>query len=383
MRISACGMENREDSRGKRRSAFIAAALIIAAHVPFFASAEIKVIETDNTYVMGDGDSKVDARRIAVREAQRKALGLAGTYVSSLTQVKNFQLTKDEVTAYTAGVMETEIVSEDLNYPSLTIKVRCTIDTDVLEGQIEQFRGNEELKEQLLASQRESDALRKERDSLLSRLAAEKDRGRIDNTKKKLEAVLSKEETNAEVAKVWAAFFRNMEYRGRTDQAASFDAGEIDKAVLVLDRAVALSPKNQHARVLLGSLHELSSDIGAAEDQFRAAAAANPTSPFVHLKLGLFLDHQGRHAEALKQFLAVERLRPRDPFVLFHIGMTYKSMGQCRQSISNLKRFLKATERKTSRRVAVMKRDAAEIIRECKNRPSGPAGRQRPIRRRR
>ena len=78
------------------------------------ACAEIKVIEADSTYVLGDNDSKVDARRIATQEAQRKALELAGTYVASLTQVKEFKLTKDEVTAYTAGIVETEIIKDEI-----------------------------------------------------------------------------------------------------------------------------------------------------------------------------------------------------------------------------------------------------------------------------
>ena len=68
------------------------------------AYAEVKIIEADSTFIMGDNDSKVDARRIATQEAKRKALELAGTYVESLTTVKNYQLTKDEVMSYTAGV---------------------------------------------------------------------------------------------------------------------------------------------------------------------------------------------------------------------------------------------------------------------------------------
>jgi hypothetical protein len=61
--------------------------------------------------------------------------------------------------------------------------------------------------------------------------------------------------------------------------------------------------------------------------------------------------------------------------------MTYKSMNQCRQSVSNLKRFLKAAERRTSRRMAAMKEEAIETIKECEGMPRGPAGKQRPIRR--
>jgi hypothetical protein len=121
--------------------------------LPLPASAELKIIETTSSCIMGDNDSKIDARRIAVQEAKRKALEMAGTFVESLTEVKNMALTKDEVKAYTAGVVETEIVSEEMKgtaeHPEICIKARCKIDTAVLMKQIKSFRESEELKDQL------------------------------------------------------------------------------------------------------------------------------------------------------------------------------------------------------------------------------------------
>src|SRR3990172_5323912 len=120
------------------------------------ADAEIKVIEADSTYLMGDNDSKVDARRIAVQEAKRNALEAAGTCVESLTVVKSYQLTKDEVKAYSAGVLETEVVSEQMHgtteRPEIYIRARCKIDTDALSAQIDRYKENEDLKEQLDSS---------------------------------------------------------------------------------------------------------------------------------------------------------------------------------------------------------------------------------------
>jgi hypothetical protein len=347
--------------------------------------AEIKVIEADSTYVIGDNDSKVDARRIAVQESQRKALELSGTYVSSLTQVKDFQLTKDEVTAYTAGVMETEIVSEEMkgtaDRPSIYIKTRCKIDTDVLLKQIEQFQDNEELKGQLVASQKENDSLKKERDGLQAQLAAEKDKTKIEDTRKKLDTVLTKEETNADVTRVWSAYSRKVDISDPAGPPPSFTNDDLDKSVAVLDKAVAVDPKNPRARILLAKLHELKGGPAAAEQQLRTAITANPTNPLFHMKLGLLLDREGKYKAALDQFLLAERLRPRDPFILFHTGMTYKNLGQCRQAVSNLKRFLATAQKRTSPRMASMKRDAVETIRECEGKPRGPAGRQRPWRR--
>ncbi|MDH4162559.1 MAG: hypothetical protein OEW15_07695, partial [Nitrospirota bacterium] len=85
--------------------ALFSASALLFLQTPAFAA--LKTIEAENLYHMGDNDSKLDARRISTQEAKRKALELAGTYVASLTEVKDYRLTKDEVTAYTAGIIET------------------------------------------------------------------------------------------------------------------------------------------------------------------------------------------------------------------------------------------------------------------------------------
>ena len=125
--------------------------VLFLTSLPLIARGEVKTVEADATYVMGDNDSKVDARRVATQEAKRKALELAGAYVESLTVVKNYQLTKDEVKAYTAGILETEIASEQMRgtteHPEIYIKARCTIDTDIITAQIDRYRENEDLKE--------------------------------------------------------------------------------------------------------------------------------------------------------------------------------------------------------------------------------------------
>lgn len=65
--------------------------------IPSLSLAETKTIFADHRYVMGDNDSKNDARRMCFLEAKRRALEKAGTYIESRTEVKDFRLTKDEI----------------------------------------------------------------------------------------------------------------------------------------------------------------------------------------------------------------------------------------------------------------------------------------------
>src|SRR3989304_218358 len=76
-------------------------------------AAEPTVVTAEGKYVMGDLDSKKDARMLALMEAKRIALEKAGTYVESSTEVKNFSLTKDQINALAAGIMSVDILKED------------------------------------------------------------------------------------------------------------------------------------------------------------------------------------------------------------------------------------------------------------------------------
>ncbi len=358
--------------------------LVMWGIVSSAAFAEIKLFEADTVQTMGVNDTREIARKIAVLEALRKAAEQTDAYVSDLPQVKDYRLSKEEVSAYTAGVLETEIVQEEFREtgerPSLYVKMRSRIDTDLLLKQIEQFRDNEELKEQLIASRRESELLRKKRDALLIRLDKASDERSIENIRKKLDSVLAGEETDLEVLKIWSQYARTMDFCDPSKHTGGPSNGELDRTVAVLEHALTVDQKNFRASFLLTSLYELKGELNAAEKQLKAAIFSNPTTPLFRMKLGLFLERQSRHEEALKEFLAVERLRPREPLVLFHIGMTYKNMDQCRQSVVNLKRFLKATDNRTSPRVTAMKKDAAETVKKCEEKPRGPGSRQSPIR---
>ena len=318
------------------------------------AHAEIKVIEADGSYVMGDNDSKVDARRIAVQEAKGKALELAGAFVESLPQVQNYRLARDEVKAYTAGVLETEVTAEqtrgDAERPEIYVRVRYSIDSDVLLQQIDRYRESEDLKEQLLASARENMALKKERDALVKQLASEKDAARAGNMRKKLDSVLAREEANDDTNRVWTNLAIPLE--DADDNGQELKQADLDRSAIVLERVVAIDPRNQRARYLLAAVYQRQGNQSAAEKELRTAIHHNPSNPAPHVKLGLLLRETGKYQEAMREFHFVERLRPHNVLTIYYSGMTFKDMGKCGKAVQYLNRFLKdkRTEKYTRKR---------------------------------
>lgn len=320
------------------------------------ADAEVKIIEADHAYTMSDNDSKVDARRVAVQEAKRKALEQAGTYLESLREVNNYQLTREEIKAYIAGIIETEIIADEAGY----IKTRSRLDTDVLSAAIERYRHNENLKEQVKASSRENERLKKERDKLVKQITSEKNKAKADTARKKLNTVLMKEETNEETDKIWTTL---VHFCGDDDEhVPEFAQSELDRSTATLERVVKVNPGNQRALYLLATLYQQNGNYEAAENKARAAIQKNPSNPVPHMKLGTLLHSQGRHKEALKEFHFVERLRPHNPMMLYYMGMTLKDMQRCSPSVQYLQRFLKNP---AAQGYPVKKQKALQGIEDC------------------
>ncbi len=348
---------------------FIVLVFFFIAVMRIDSHAEVKVIESEGIYLMGDNDSKVDARRIAIQEAKRKAIESAGTFIASLTEIKSFELTKDEITAYTAGVIESEVVSEEMRgtaaRPEIYIKLRCKIDTDVLMDQINSYRENRELQQQLEESVRQSEALRKERDELLRQLAEEKDKSRAEETRKRLDAVLANQESIDDTNRMWTGLSPRIGGAWVRKDTPPPDATEMDRAFKVLENAVRINPENMRARLLLASIYKQRNDPESAERELRHILSRDPSNIYFRLQLGELLKDQRRFKDALREFQFVEQMQPDEPRMLFMTGMTFRALRNCRMTVDYLKRFMDSTRGINRPQLAILKQRAVEVLKEC------------------
>ena len=104
----------------------LATFLILLLLIPVSAIGEIQTITHTMKQPFGGNQSPDDARISAVAKAKREALEMAGTYIESLTVVKNSQVDKDEILALAAGVLKAEegsSISRSFSKPCASINM--------------------------------------------------------------------------------------------------------------------------------------------------------------------------------------------------------------------------------------------------------------------
>ncbi len=130
--------------------------LLAFSHFVFTAlpvDAVNKTITVTHTYVMGDNDSRNDARRLCFLEAKRKVLELDGMFIQSSSEVKNFELTKDQITSYSAAILSVETLHESFDFTkgqnALTLTVKAEVDIEETTKQLAAIASDTSLQQQM------------------------------------------------------------------------------------------------------------------------------------------------------------------------------------------------------------------------------------------
>jgi hypothetical protein len=145
--------------------------LLLMSLYPSVIFAKTYEVETTGEYVMGDRDTKADARRIALEHAKVLAVEQIGTYLESETIVRNSQVTKDEIRTYASAIVKTVVLSEDLKLLQnkttiFSLNIRANVDISVLENKIKEIKSDIKRSQQISSLQAENIRLLKELENL-------------------------------------------------------------------------------------------------------------------------------------------------------------------------------------------------------------------------
>ena len=150
--------------------------ILVLILIPCISYAETETIFASHVYLMGDNDSKNDARRLCFIEAKRNVLEKAGTYIESYTQVKNYQLTKDEIITYSAALLKIETLKEEWKFVgqnmAIDISVKADVDISKIKNQLLAITQDKSVQNKIKAQQRKLEELERKFINLQNKLSS-------------------------------------------------------------------------------------------------------------------------------------------------------------------------------------------------------------------
>ena len=197
------------------RSIFLLLSLIASASFSSTANASIKVIldnsktlilSIESEYVLGDSDTRIDARNIALQNAKQLATESAGPYIKSESTIVDDEISKSSVIVASSAVMKTEILSEKYqltqgNRSKISLTAQIEIDKKSLFGKLDTLSSNDSKRNQVLALQKKNSKLLQQLENLnrtISNLADKQKKTHTlqhkpdDNLLKQRDQILSK-----------------------------------------------------------------------------------------------------------------------------------------------------------------------------------------------
>jgi tetratricopeptide (TPR) repeat protein len=177
------------------RKITIVVSLLLLFVLQSYSFAEVKTYIKEYTYNASEVDNKVSSHVTAMREVKKLLLEELGTYLESLTEVKNFELTKDQITSLTAGIVKTEIVDEKWDGHTYWIKTKIVADTDDVIKSIDNLRKDRDESRELEDAKKRSDVLLEANKKLREELVLAKGnvkqevQQRYDNSIKELSSI--------------------------------------------------------------------------------------------------------------------------------------------------------------------------------------------------
>ena len=223
----------------KYRSAAVPLAEEAASPVekPKVQQPTLRVVTATAEYRMGDHDSRMDATRIAIETAKRQALEQVATYLESVTEVKNLDVTRDEIRTYTAGILSilSQRTSTRLEEGFVVVRVDLTAqaDPDEVILAINALRENERAKLELASLRTETEQLRQRLEAANQALTTANTTEQVQALTLQRQQVLNQMQADSLVAQALAGY-------------AYLTPAKVRQINDLLARARQLHPSNAH-----------------------------------------------------------------------------------------------------------------------------------------
>ena len=309
----------RRDWRFAGVCSVVSFALLVAA-LP--SAAQTRTIRTTGEYRMGDNDTRSDAKRLALLDAKRLALEQVGTYVEGITEVRDLQLSRDELRAYTAGIVEvTEAKTASVTEGDtmvIRVDVVCEIDAATAARQIANLRKNQPASDELKAMKQQLDQLRAKVEEQTRVIERATTKAQVDTASTERRQALQSVDVNTQLTQAWVALAGSADaslMSGSSGQDARREARRLITSALAADPGSAL------AHHIMGVILSEEGDHEGAIREYREALRLNRNGAATHVSLGVELKAKKDHDGAIREYREALRLKPDDATAHQNLGL--------------------------------------------------------------
>ena len=273
---------------------FLAALLIALSTATPAAYAEIKTIEADGIYIVGDGtnENPAVARERAREDAKRAASEKAGVYVESFSEVRSGLLTEDIIRTISASVLQiqkSDVTIKVIDGDALlfTCHVVATVDSAKI---LEHFQQDSQDLAEAARRQRELKDQLSRVNSELAELKNQYDAAQNESAKEKIRAQLKINE-------------QRFEYSQLVEQGNDFyRAKNFSLAIECYKKALEVYAEDAVAYYRLGNANRELGNFDAAISNYRKALKINPRYADACNNLGYTLELVGKYKDAAKNY---------------------------------------------------------------------------------
>lgn len=305
----------------------ILAPILLLLLAPHFSLAELVTFQRDYSYQASEADSKLSSRAISLEQVKRLLLEEVGTYLESETEVKNFQLTKDQIVVLTAGIVRTEIIEEKWDGKVYYLKAIIAADPIEVAKSIDRLRKDRQKVKDLEETRKKADELLKEVEKLKTELKAA-------GAEKKM----SKQKEYISATKGLGAIDFYEKGRSLISPAHSFASWR--DAIEAFDEAIKLNPKYEMAYLERGAAHYVLKDFAKAIRDFNKVIEMNPISVSAYHNRGNVYKDLGDYDQAVKEFRKVLLIDPQYAWAYFGIANCHAQRGDYLLALGGYKTFI-------------------------------------------
>ena len=340
--------------------------ILLVLFIPNLTSAETKTFIKEYTYQASEFDSKHSSRTLALEQIKRLLLEELGTYLVSETEVKNMQLTKDQVTTYSAGIVHAEIIEEKWDGKTFWLKSKLSANPKEVEKVLKTLIEEKSQLKELEEIRKKAEELTKENARLRKELEVSSNAQKRD-TKTEAKNIKAYENTiirlnavewfnkgyEAGIAKRWEealnAFSKGIELdpydaeayynRGITYSAL----GKYQQALKEYTKAIELKPNNADAYYLRGEAYGKLDNAQKAIEDYTRTVELKPDDVVAYNNRGNLYNKLGNYQQAIKDFTKTLELKPDLAVTYYNRGNAYNKLGYHKQAIDDYTRAIELT----------------------------------------